>query len=165
MTLNDQKNLYSQAWLMALAAAAGVARVGEPSIDDDSVDMTLKRTGGAPRRSPHLEVQLKCTAVAERSDNELRYALKLKNYDDLRSTDTHVPRILVVLCVPKAVEDWISTDVEHTEIRECAYWLSLAGALAVPNESSVTVRIPLHQQLDVAAMRSIFDRLTAGERP
>lgn len=104
MTLNDQKNLYSQAWLCAIAAAAGATVVGEPKIDDDSVDMALKRTGGeGPIRSPRLDVQLKCTAVAQRTREELRFPLNLKNYNDLRSEESHVPGVLVVLYVPEKV--------------------------------------------------------------
>ncbi len=166
MTLNDQKNLYSQAWLLALASAAGVAQVGTPAIDDDSVDMTLKRTGGAgPCRSPHVGVQLKCTAATQRADDVFRFPLSIKNYDDLRDVESHIPKVLVVLYVPGAADAWITTHPTHSEIRKCAYWLGLAGAPAVANEHSVTVSIPSNQQLDVAALRAIFDRVAAGGRP
>ena len=79
MTLDDQKQQFSFAFARAVAAVARVA-VNEPSVDDDSVDLSFrKRGGGGPVRSPQLDAQLKCTESANIHANHIAYPLKLKN--------------------------------------------------------------------------------------
>ena len=58
MDLNIQKEQFSIAYIHALAAAAGL-KLDRYSIDDDSIDILLSRAG---HRSPHLSLQLKCSA-------------------------------------------------------------------------------------------------------
>lgn len=42
---------------------------------------------------------------------EVVYPLKRKNYDELRLTGIHVPRLLVVIQIPESEEEWL----RHTE--------------------------------------------------
>ena len=57
---NRQKEQFSDAFIRAVAAAAGYA-VSKPSVDDDSIDWQIAATGGkGTTRSPRLELQLKC---------------------------------------------------------------------------------------------------------
>ena len=97
MNLDMQKEQFSRAYVQAVAACAGFAW-SVPSVDDDSVDMTLHQTGGRGTvRSPQLALQLKCKAMGTPAEDEFSHWLKLKNYDDLRDTTVVVPRILVVV--------------------------------------------------------------------
>ncbi len=59
---DQQKEQFSRAYVQAVAACAGFAW-SVPSVDDDSIDMTLSQTGGRGTiRSPRLDVQIKCKA-------------------------------------------------------------------------------------------------------
>ncbi len=62
--LNQMKEQFSHAYVKAVAAVAGFAWY-KPSVDDDSIDLGLaQRGGGGTTRSPRLEIQLKCHAMA-----------------------------------------------------------------------------------------------------
>ena len=91
------------AFVHAVASVAGYTFMGPPHVDDDSVDLTLgaTRRHGATRKAPRLDVQVKCTETDDGSGDTLAYPLPLKNYDDLRVEEVHVPHILVVFCVPR----------------------------------------------------------------
>jgi hypothetical protein len=100
MAPDQQKEQYGRSYVHAVAAVAGFAW-SVPSVDDDSVDMTLhQRGGGGTIRSPQLDLQLKCKSAPTPTEAEFSHSLKLKNYDDLREEGVLVPRILVVVLVP-----------------------------------------------------------------
>ncbi len=56
MQLDMQKEQFSRAYVQAVAACSGFA-CSTPSVDDDSVDMSLyMRGGGGTIRSPRVEL-------------------------------------------------------------------------------------------------------------
>ena len=63
MDINLRKEQFSTAYIQALAAQIGL-KYSIDSVDDDSVDITLKGKGfkGKLLRNPHIEIQLKCTS-------------------------------------------------------------------------------------------------------
>jgi hypothetical protein len=86
MTLDDQKQQFSFAYVRAVGAVSKVV-VSEPSVDDDSVDLSFQWRGSGGRvRSPRLEVQVKCSEVATVHPQHIAYPLKLKNHENLRTT-------------------------------------------------------------------------------
>src|ERR1035438_9530389 len=90
--INQKKEQYSNAFVHAAAAVAGFA-TSKPSVDDDSIDWTIsQRGGGGTLRSPKLDVQLKCTEVANFNERCLKYPLPVKNYNELRPDNVQVPR-------------------------------------------------------------------------
>jgi hypothetical protein len=163
--LNQRKEQFSNAYVRAVASVAGFT-LAKPEVDDDSIDLILAQRGGAGTvRSPRMEMQLKCTGRDIINNGGLHFPLKLKNYDDLRVDDVLVPRILVVLCVPDDLSDWI----EHTEqqmlIRHCAYWVSLRGLPASPNIANVTVQLPQGNLFNPASLTQIMARIGGGGLP
>jgi hypothetical protein len=106
MTLETaQKEQFRRAYVQAGAAAAGFAW-SSPSVDDDSVDVTLAaRSGSGTVRSPKLDLQLKCHAHAEFTQPSFIFPLKVKNYDELRDTAVMVPRLLPVSIWTKDADD------------------------------------------------------------
>jgi len=153
-----QKEQFSHAFIRAVASAAGCA-ADRPEVDRDSVDLMLR--GYATR----LDLQLKCTAREVLHGDEIRLPLKLKNYDDLRPENVLVPRILVVVLVPRDAEEWLEQSEEEMLVRHCAYWRSLRGLPDTENEVSVTLGIPRSQIFDVPALGRLMERISAGERP
>jgi hypothetical protein len=149
--------MFSYAYVRAVACVAGYG-VHRPEPDDDSVDLVVSARGPlGSYRSPRLDMQIKCTAQDCLTEQEVRFPLKRKNYDDLRGEGFLVPRILLVMTVPAAVEDWLSQSEEEMILRHCGYWLSLRDAPASDNTQSVTVNIPRRNVFDVETLRSLME--------
>ncbi len=161
MDLNLQKEQFSIAYVQAVAAVAGV-KVSRTEVDDDSIDVGLERTGGY---APKLDLQLKCTGdVLPVAGGDLSFALKLKNYDDLRRP-TLAPRWLVLMFVPEACPDWLEiTSTPETIVRRCAWWVSLEGAPDVSNSTSVTIQIPRANLFTADAVMQKLDEVESQFR-
>lgn len=162
MDLSQQKQQLSFAYARAVAAAAGYA-VSEPSVDDDSVDMTFLAGSGFQKR-PRVEAQLKCSSDDTLGTESFAFPLSMKNYDDLRA-DTQVPRILVVLRVPPDPAAWLNLNEERLLMRHCGYWHSLAGAPESENTTSVSVTISRGDLFDADGLTAMMSLIQAGGRP
>lgn len=164
MDLNQRKEQFSHAYVKAVAAVAGFAWY-KPSVDDDSIDLGLAQRGGAGTiKSPRLEMQLKCHAMATPAEPDFGFWLDLKNYDDLRDS-TEVKRILVVVLVPDGLADYLAESETELALRRCGYWMSLRGAPATVNETGKTVRISRAQTFTVQALQGIMQRIGQGALP
>jgi hypothetical protein len=158
MDLNAQKEQFSNAFLLAVTAVAGCA-VSKPSVDDDSIDWTVSNR--LPR-SPKMDVQLKCTTGDDGVRDPIPFVLPLKNYNDLIA-NTIIPRILVLVTVPRAIGDWITLSQGELALRRCARWVSLAGRPPTENLDNVIVHIPRANVLDVESVESLMERVSRGE--
>jgi len=123
------------------------------------------RRDGTFRKAPVLDVQAKCTATDDGHGRYLPFDLSIKNYDDLRESSRHVPLILVVVCVPQDLGDWLEETPEHTAIRRCAYWFSARGQPTTTNTTTCRVQLPRSQRFIVDAVREIMTRLGDGGAP
>jgi hypothetical protein len=165
MDPDQQKEQFSRAYVHAVAAVAGFAW-SAPSVDDDSVDLTLsQRGGGGTVRSPRLDLQLKCKAAPTPTEVEFSHWLKRKNYDDLRDTTVLVPRILVVVLVPNDLNDWLAHSEAELALRRCGYWLSLRGWPPTSNDSGQTVKMQKQQTFTVQSLSDIMGRIARGGLP
>ena len=165
MDINQQKEQFSNVYLQAVTTVAGYS-VYKPSVDDDSVDWGVCAKGGTgPIRAPRLELQLKSTSSDIQDNHFIRYPLKLKNYDDLRMDNFAIPRILVVVLIPKTPEEWLTQSETKLCIRGCGYWISLRGEPKKPNTNSVNVTIPNTNQFTVSALQSIMEGISQGVKP
>ena len=164
MHLSAQKEQFSVAYTHAVATVSGVA-ITSMTVDDDSVDIGLARKGvGLRFRSPRLDVQLKCTSQDVLSEGQVSIELKRKNYEELRSSDFMVPRILVVMLVPKQVSEWLTHLELESSIRNGAWWTSLQGAHALPAEQkSKVVKIPRSQVFNSDTLAVLMDKAARGE--
>jgi len=155
---------FSFAYVRAIAAAAGVSVVDNGGVDDDSIDLTLKRrTVGTPRRSPRLDLQIKATTDDCIRDDHIAFPLSIKNYDDLRDETVAAPRILVVVVVPPEVQDWTTHSEEQLILCRCAYWTSLRGLPEATSLYTRTVHLSRTAKLSVSEMDAMFVRLANGQ--
>lgn len=155
MTEEQQKEQFSVAYVRAVAAVAGV-NVYRPEVDDDSVDIGFCTKVVRDRAvRPRLEAQLKCSAVADEDADAFRFALKVKNYNDLRGDDV-VPRVLVLVVVPPGIADWLTLTADQLTLRKAAYWVSLTNMPETDNTATVTVSVPKAQLFDVEALRRLL---------
>lgn len=163
MDPDKQKEQFSIAYMYALGAHAGL-NPGDLNVDDDSIDMLFQGKGyKAKVRNPQIQFQLKCTSSANSDGKHLKYALKKKNYDDLRGEDVVVPRYLVVLVVPLRTDEWLTHGDEHMSLYNTCYWYSLRTLPESDNTTSVTVPIPLSQRLTTASLLHLMDAASKGE--
>ena len=166
MNSTQQKEQFSLAYLRAIVAVAGY-NITSVEVDEDSIDIGLRgnRRDGTLRKAPVLDVQAKCTAIDDGQGLHLPFDLSLKNYDDLRESSRHVPLILVVVCVPPDLGDWLEETPEHTIMRRCAYWVSVRGQQPTTNTATCRVQVPRSQQFTVETVREIMNRLGDGGMP
>lgn len=164
MHATAQKEQFSLAYVHAVASTAGFALV-HYAVDDDSIDVGITAKGLIGNvRSPQLNLQLKCTATDSGSGNAIHLPIKRKNYEDLRHTDYHVQRLLVVVRVPKLDTDWITHSQKQMTLKHCAFWRSLHGEPPLVNDQqTVTVSVPRHNVFNVAGLREIVRRIGDGE--
>jgi hypothetical protein len=166
MHITMQKAEFSKAFVHAVATVAGY-KVQSCDVDDDSIDIELvgTRQQGTVSRAPHLGVQLKTTETDDGLGATLAFQLPIKNYNDLRATDVHVPRILVVLTVPPDLTEWLHHTPEETAIRRVAYWLSLRGLPEVDNDTARTVQVQRDRRFTVNALTEMMGRIGDGGLP
>lgn len=165
MDPQKQKEEFHYAYMCALAAQAGLNR-GQFSVDDDSIDITFQakgKFGPGRRRSPMIQVQLKCSSQDLISDKVIKLPLKLKNYNDLRGDEVVVPRYLAVLLVPDDSGKWIVQYDDHIELFKSCHWVSLRDLGPTENKSTVTVDVPLAQRLTSQTLLEMMERASAGE--
>ena len=92
MTLNLHKELFSLAYIGAVAASAGY-QMNTLKIDIGSVDGILM-SGSSPRSL--IKFQAKATSQDIVRGDNLHFRLPIKNYNDLR-IPTRTPHILIVV--------------------------------------------------------------------
>ena len=158
MTPNLQMEQFSIAYIRAVASCAGY-RIGDVYPDLDSMDGILVSDAG---RRPRIDFQLKSTSQNILRDGMLHFPLPINNYDDLRLEEPITPRILIVVRMPKDIEDWLSQSDEELSMRHCAYWISLRSDPSVPNTSSVTIHIPLTNMFNREQLADLMDKAERG---
>lgn len=155
MTEEQQKEQFSIAYVRAIAAAARV-NIYHPEVDADSIDIgfSARSVAGSPI-SPRLEAQLKCVTDLNGDNDNWRFPLKIKNYNELVGLH-YVPRILIVVLIPPNVANWISQTPASLSLYKCGYWQSLQSLEPSENESSVTVSIPKNAVFSPDALRNLL---------
>lgn len=165
LTRNHRQEALCRAYVQAVAAQAGVA-TSHISFDY-GIDLSLRAIQQHGNRYQdariQVDLQLRSTTRANVSDTQVSYDLDVRTYEYLRE-DSPIPSLLVVLVLPEEEVQWLSQSVEELIVRHCAYWLSLAGAEPTTATSSVRIAIPKTQVFSVAAVRSLMDRLSEGEK-
>ena len=164
--LNDLKADFSQAYVRAVAHAAGYfVSEANRARDATGVDLEIFERGPLLTRTlPRLDVQLKATADPLEGD-PIPFDLTTKNYDELRHDNHQLPRILVVVALPPTREEWLTSSEQELTLRKCGYWRSLVGLPATSNKATVRVTLPRQPSFDVATLQAIMNRIAKGELP
>jgi hypothetical protein len=162
LTVQHQKEALPFIYVKALAARARYA-TSAMGYGLDSVDLRI-HAGGNHR--PSVDLQLKAATTLEvGTDGRIRYRLPIKNYNDLR-IKTMIPRLLVVLDLPKDESQWMTVTDEELVLKRRAYWLSLQlGFNEVGDQATVTVSLPDAQRLNVESLRHLMEQARRGQIP
>ena len=97
----------SQGYLFAVCACGNIS-AEIMKHDEDSKDMILRKTVCVPDKKINLEigVQLKSTKNYKETENEIKYDLNVKNFNDMRMRST-TKTFLFVLIMPENCSDWV----------------------------------------------------------
>lgn len=168
----DIESELSYAYLHAVASLTGMGcKLGSRHDDNRGIDATvtawLAPSDPTALTEVSFNVQLKATVAAPADDGtHLSYFLKeVGRYNDLRAETIAVPRILVVLFLPRDQPEWLVHSVDELIVRRCAYWVSLRGAPNVTTTSGTTVKLPKTQPLSPDGILALAESLSRGTRP
>ena len=169
MQTSNRKEELSISYMMAVCAQAGIDY--ERMIhDDDSTDGILKKEIELPNGLHYiseLRVQLKATSSPSQynlHDCDITYALKVKNYNELRQRGTS-PIILCLLILPETESEWIHWSERELLLKGCMYWKDLSGEPLLDNKSSVTVSIGKENVVNVESLNRILMAIAVEEWP
>lgn len=158
LTQPDREEALSRAYVAAVVAGAGYT-LSAQDFDRDGVDVQV-RAGGNMR--PSIDIQLKATVQLDQNkENVVKYPLRRHNYDLLRE-ETMVPRILVVLDLPREESQWVSISAEELVLRRCAYWADIKDFPETDNKSSVTITIDRNNRFDIPNLKDLMERARMG---
>ncbi|MFD0389906.1 DUF4365 domain-containing protein [Tistrella bauzanensis] len=158
MSAPDQEEALSRAYVAAVAAGAGYT-TATMDLDRDGVDIQI-RAGGSMR--PSLDIQLKATInLGAAHEGIFRFPLKRRNYDLLRDV-AMVPRILVLLDLPRDKAEWLTVAPEQLMIRRCAYWANFARSPATDNQDTISVSVKQSDRFDVSGLVALMNSARAG---
>lgn len=166
MFITTQKEEFSYAYISALASVAGYSfQIAPRPLDLVGVDVTITGlVSPSSRRRTRLDLQLKCTSQDLLDNESIRYPLEIKNYNELRNTNPDDdPLLLVVVLVPEKVEHWLQQTETELCLKRCAYWVSLRGQASSTNQTNVTVYLPRQNVFSVDALKTLMQRIAAGE--
>lgn len=162
---NAIKEELSYAYVHAIASRAGFG-CERVRIDRDSVDVTVcarrKLADDSTLLSPKLDMQLKATSVPKEQRSHFTFSVPLRAYEDLRG-NTLVPRILVLLVLPRKKNEWLAHGKESLVAKRCAYWQSLKGLPASANTVGVTVRVPKRNVLSPRSLKKLLIQVSREE--
>jgi hypothetical protein len=169
LTIQNIESELSYAYLHAVASRCGIIceSTGRHT-DDTGVDAVLRVRGKLISDSVltqfTVDVQLKASkGVPVEQDGRYSYSLRLKNYDELRSTATGSPQLLVVLVLPPKPEEWLTQSEDCLVARRCAYWLSIRDAPESTNETHQTVYTPRQNVLSTELLLDVMTRFSREE--
>ena len=164
MDINIQKEEFSYAYIYAIASAAGYAfQLSPRSIDISGIDASIASvTTEETFYSPRLDLQIKSTSRDVLGDDEIRYPLRIKNYNELRKEKTLAPRILVLVLIPDNPGEWVQQSETELCLRKCAYWISLRGMPETQNTDNITIKLPRQQIFNIDTLKTLMQRIETG---
>jgi hypothetical protein len=165
LTRNHRQEALCRAYIQAIAARSGMS--SSMPAPDYGTDLSLHdiETHGNRRSESgyRLDIQAKSTTLAKMGPTQLRYDLRLKDYEYLRHPAPGCPRFLVVLILPRDEADWVAQSEAELLVRRCAYWVGLKGRGSTTNRKQVRVAIPRANVFSVEALQDLMQRYKRGE--
>jgi hypothetical protein len=152
----NKQEQFQIAYVTAIAAHAGANHL-PPVVDEDSVDIQIMGVNFPGKiRNPQIHLQLKCTSQNIQKGDVLKFALPIKNYNDLRGENVICPRYLVVLLVPEDENSWIAHEEKYMVLYNHCFWVSIRDLPETTNTSTVTIDIPVTQRFTTNTLQQLL---------
>lgn len=166
MDLNTQKEMFSYAYIQAVASVAGYSvELKNRPMDNAGIDVTIE----VPREIeavafPRIDAQVKCTQNIRYEQQCVKYSsLPVKNYQTLRHPNPYIPIILIVLVVPDDIDHWLNITEKETLLKKCSYWVSLKGKPPTNNKKEITVEIPRQNLFTPISLQTLMEKTVRRE--
>ncbi len=160
----------SRANLQAVAGRAGLNLKLEQNVRefDYGVDGTFhsikKLRGTLVDNGFPLDFQVKASTNWRYDSNHVIYDMKVRSYNkivDRNNQNGAVPKILILMCLPKDSTEWLESSEDQLLLRKCCYWERLRGDLT-KNVDEITIRIPRSQRLFPSSVVDLLERVELG---
>lgn len=160
MNTNTKKEEFSYGYLKMIGAKSGLAIENHGrSIDNQGIDIQIVYAGEIENvHTPRIDAQVKCTSQDIEKEDYLNFSLDTKTYEILRNKLVYVPIILIVVLVPKEIDEWININNQITICKKCAYWISLTGFPSTNNQKNIKVRIPKANLITPESLSHIIEQ-------
>jgi len=158
MTVQNIESELSYAYLHAVCGKVGIScKPGDRHDDGAGVDAEIVYRGKLDHpfiTDIQLNIQLKATRTQPVvTEKGFSYFLQgIERYDKLRTNDSSIYKILIVLFLPENEDDWLNCSEEELVMKKAAYWVNLYGAPAVNTTSGTTIYIPTSNILTPEAL-------------
>ena len=166
MTPNDIEEALSRAYVVAIAARAGVD-LGN-TFKDYGVDGTFRRIAILPdnKRMPTgypVDFQLKASTGCTLHPLSVAYRMTAVAYNKLvwRRNNGGIPIVLILMVLPADQALWMAHTEDELLLRQCCYW-HLVGHTEVET-ATVVIDIPRSQALTTGGLIALLDAAAAGE--
>jgi hypothetical protein len=153
-----------EGYVFAIAATAGCT-INRIERDVNGLDVEFILSRGQYLEEVTIRAQLKNTTTRQpdRTKREFSFQFKeRKHFDHLAKQRDTVKAILLVMVTDPDQSLWASATHDALLVQRCCYWVNLEGHPASGNNvASPTVKVPLANVFDAAALRAMFDRVVA----
>jgi hypothetical protein len=150
----------SVAYISAVAAKAGYdcQNYGR---HDYGIDLQINPIVEINKKRYYEGVPLRIQAKASHdfgysNSGYISFDLKTRNYNILAKDQKGYPIILVLYCMPRNDNDWLSIYNEGTTLKHCGYWLSLRGKELSNTKYTTNIKIPKDQIFSETSLISLM---------
>ncbi|MCM1985593.1 DUF4365 domain-containing protein [Methanococcoides seepicolus] len=165
---NDIKEYLSASHINAITSIAGAK--AEMKFRDHGVDGSFRAlTNPYGTRildsSFSVDFQAKSTVNWTLKDDYVIYNLEVKTYNDMASRHSASyasPLILILLCLPKEKDKWVSISEDQLVMTKCCYWHMIKGPMT-ENKEKITIRIPCNNLFEPGIIKELLEKLERGE--
>lgn len=171
LTEEHVKEMLSRSYVQAIVSACGfnMSRYENDYGMDGTISIVKfrkdKHTKGVRKVESgyKLDFQLKASINVEIDEENIKYDLEVKNYNDLVDEDIGTPRVLIVYQLPRNKEEWIKVGTSGMELKGPAWWCTLSGEAESDNEQKKRIAIPRKQQFNMENLKELMGKVKRGE--
>lgn len=150
----------------AIASSCHFMHADGTKPDRQSIDLTISKsyfdTDLGYTVEGHIDLQLKTVINPTVTNNFLKYPLKIKNYNELIGKRRN-PKYLFVMIIPDNKKMWMHKFNNGIFLPYKYYWINLEGFPPSDNKTSVTINIPIHQELTRESLMKMLEYAIEGK--
>jgi hypothetical protein len=159
------KERLSIAYVSAVAARAGVAcrptTAPEYGTDVHIVKVKKLDNGKYVDTGYILNCQVKATSNFEIQGDNIAYDMDAEDFNKLATWEGG-SCVLILFCLPKTSEEWLSVNEEELILKRCCYWAQISDP-PTTNKSSRRITISRSQLFTPESVNYLLEKIRLGE--